>query len=416
MRLQTLFLLLVLCAGPAISQNAAFPLESVAIDGSAVPQPVIMEIAGLRLTAPIDKAGIEQACKRLEDSGIFASASYRYAPGPQKGYAVTLSLSDRTPLSGATIDVPGVDEDEAWQWLSARFRRFDRQVPQVDAAQEYLAGEIEQHLGSRMRGQHLTVRMAADLKTGESTVSFQPEVLPRVQSVAFTGNQAVASSELELVLNKIVANTEYTDRKFAAAIDLNLRPVYEEHGFYRVRFAPSSPQWTDAGVSLTVAITEGERYQLGNVEIAGDDLPIDAMVSAAKFPKGKLANWKQIQGGIWEMERVVKQTGFFEATASPDRSYDDVAHRLDVRIQMNKGPLYHYGAVRITGLSPDLERRARQLWRPKAGDPYDYSYPNDFFQAFSRTVDLRSFRKLNAVTQKGTGDHVVDINLVFESR
>ena len=56
------------------------------------------------------------------------------------------------------------------------------------------------------------------------------------------------------------------------------------------------------------------------------------------------------------------------------------------------------------------------MWRPKPGDPYDYGYPNEFFQAFSRIVDFRNFRKYDGVAQKGTGDHVVDINLVFEAR
>ena len=416
MRLQMTLLLLALCAGPAASQNAAFPLESVMIEGSAIPQPVVLEIAGLHLATPIDKDGIEQACAKLQESGVFASISYRYAPGPKKGYALTLTLADQAPLVAATIDVPGADEEEAWRWLSARFRRFDRQVPQVDAAQKFLAGEIERHIGSGMRGQHLTVRMETDFRTRKLALSFQPEVLPRVQSVAFAGNQAVSSSELAAVLNKIVANIEYTDRKFAAVVDLNLRPVYEEHGFYRVRFSPGAAQWKEAGVSLTVGITEGAPYQLGKVEIVGDNLPVDAMVSAGKFPKGKLANWKQIQDGIWEMEKVVKRTGFFEATASPDRSYDDVTHVLDLRIQMQKGPLYHFGAVRFSGLSPDLEGRAKRLWKAKPGDPYDYAYPNEFFQAFSRTVDFRNFRKYHAVAQKGTGDHVMDMNLIFESR
>ena len=226
-----------------------------------------MGIAGLTLAKPIDKAGIEQACKRLQDSGIFASISYRYAPGPKRGYAVTLSLADQAPLSAATIDVPGADENEAWQWLSARFQRFDRQVPQVDGAQKYLAGEIARHLESRLRGQHLTTRMEIDLKTRKLTLSFQPEVLPRVQLVAFTGNEAVASSDLSSVLSRIVANAEYTDRRFAAAVELNLRPVYEQRGYYRVQFVPGSPQVTEAGVSVNVAITEGAPYRLGKVEL-----------------------------------------------------------------------------------------------------------------------------------------------------
>jgi outer membrane protein assembly factor BamA len=416
MRLQLFLPLLALLAIPAATQTAVFPLESVGIEGSSIPQSVILDMAGLKVGVPIDKAGIEQACKGLQESGLFASISYRYAPGPQKGYALTLILADQAPLAAATIDVPGGDEIETWKWLTAKFHRFDHEVPQVDAAHKYLAAQIEQHLGSRMRGQRLTVRMESDLKTRKLTLSFQPEVLPRVQSVTFTGNQAVTSAELSSVLNGIVANQEYTDRKFAAALELNLRPVYEQHGYHRVAFASANTQLTESGVSVNVVVTEGAALQLGKVELIGENLPVDAMLSSAKLPKGKLANWKQIQEGIWEMEKVLKRAGFFETTASPDRAYDDNTHALDLRIPISRGPLYHFGQLRISGLSPELQERARQMWRPKSGDPYDYSYTNEFFQTFSRVVDFRNLRKYDAVVQKGVGDHVMDINLVFESR
>jgi len=416
MRLWNLLLLAALCARPAVSQDAGHLLESIAIDGTSIPRPVVLEVSGLRAAAPIDESGIKQACKKLQESGLFSSIAYRYAPGKKNGYALTLTLTDQTPLVAATIDVPGADENEAWLWLSTKFQRFQRQVPQTDGAQQFLALELERHIGGAMRGQHMTVRMETDFRTRRMSLSFQPEVLPRTQSVVFTGNQAVAAGELSPVLNKVVANSEYTDRRFASALELNLRPVYEEHGFYRVQFTPGRPQWSDAGVSVSVAIAEGPAYQLGNVEIVGDDLPVDAMLSAAKFPGGKLANWRMIQNGIWEMEKIVKRTGFFEAAASPDRSYDDAARLLNLRIRLAKGPLYHFGEVHFIGLNPELESKARGLWKAKPGDPYDYAYPNDFLQAFSRTVDLRRFRKYDATEQKGIGDHVMDVNLVFQPK
>lgn len=415
MRFLPLILLFILCAGSADSQEGAFPLESVTIEGSTIPQAVILEIAGLQLAAPIDKAGIEQACKKLQDSGIFASIAYTYAPGPKNGYALTLNLTDQTALATAVIDVAGADENEAWQWVSAKFRRFDHQAPQADAAQKYLAGELEQHLRSQLHGQHLTVRMETDLKTRKLTLLFQPEVLPKIQEVSFLGNEVVASKELAAALNPILLNSDYTDRKFAAAIEMNLRPVYEERGYCRVKFVRSNPKQTSSGVSLSIAITEGARYQLRQVDVVGESLPVNAMLSAAKFPEGKLANWTQIQAGIWEMEKVVKRMGFFEATASPERSYDDTAHVLDLHIRMAKGPLYHFGEMRITGLRPDLEGRAKRIWKLTTGDPFDYAYPSEFFQALSRAVDLRNF-KYNAVARKGAGDHVMDVNLVFELR
>jgi len=410
------WLALHLClAIPALPQEAAFPLESVSIEGSVIPQPAILEITGLRVNSPISKVGIQDACYKLQETGLFASVSYRYASGPKKGYALTIVLADQTDLA-AVIDVPGTDENEIWQWLSRRFGRFNRQVPQAEAAQRYLAHEIEQHLGDKMRDQHMTVRMETDLKTRALVLSFEPEVLPRVQSVAFSGNQAVPSADLASALNGVVLNSDYTSRRFASAVDLNLRPVYEEHGYYRVQFAPGGPEFKNGGVAVQLAIQEGAPYTLGKVDVDGTDLPADRMMSAAKLPIGELANWKQIQTGIWDMERVVKRTGFFEAVATPDRLYDDSAHILNLRVRIKKGPLYRFGEIRMTGLGAELETQARASWKPKSGDPYDYAYPSEFLRAFSRSADLRGFRKIDAKTRRGAVDHVMDIELVFEPR
>ena len=400
----------------AIAQSGPVPLEFVTAEGSTIPQSVVQEIAGLKIDAPIDQAGIEEACRKLQDSGLFASISYRYAQGAQKGFALTLSLADQTPSSGATIDVPGVDEDEAWRWLAGRFRRFDRQVPQAETAQKFLAHELEGHLGKAMRGQPLTVRMENDFKTRKLTLSFQPEVLPKLGAVTFTGNAAISAVELGAVLNRVTANADYTDRKFAAALELNLRPFYEEHGFYRVKLVPGRAQLTANGAAVNVAVTEGASYQLGTVEVLGENLPVESMMGAAKFPKGRLANWRQIQEGIWAMEKVVKRSGYFAATATPERSFDDAAHLLGLRIRVNLGPLYHYGEFRVAGLNADQEAKARRLWKGKKGEPYDYGYPVEFMQELSRVVEFRNFQRHDAVTRKGVGDHVMDVDLVFEGR
>jgi hypothetical protein len=406
-----LFLLVTLCGAPALSQGA-FPLESLTVEGSAIPQPVVMEIAELHLNAPVDKAAIDLACRKLQHSGLFAAISYRYAPGPKKGYAVSLKLEDPNPLAPASIDVPGVDESETWQWLVSKYRRFDHLVPQGEDAQHYLGAEIERHLGARTRGQHLTVRVEVNLNNGKMIQSFQPETLPKVKAVSFAGNESVPSKELSAVLDPLVADADYTDRKFVSILELNLRPVYEQRGYYRVKFTPGAPQWTDAVVSLNVAIAEGAPYQLGRTELLGDALPEAAMIKAAKFPNGKLADWKQIQEGIWEMEKVVKRTGYFQAAALPVRSYDDASHILDLTFRVNKGPLFHFGELTITGLTPDLAARGKQLWKPKTGDPYDYAYTGEFLQDFSRTLDFRKY-KFDEKVKKGQGDHVMDIELIF---
>jgi hypothetical protein len=94
------------------AQGDSFPLESVSVEGTALSKDVVLELAGLRLGAPIDQAAMQTASQKLNDSGMFESVNYSYASGAKHGYALTLKLADPHALFKATIDIPGVNEDE----------------------------------------------------------------------------------------------------------------------------------------------------------------------------------------------------------------------------------------------------------------------------------------------------------------
>ena len=186
---------------------------------------------------------------------------------------------------------------------------------------------------------------------------------------------------------------------------------------YRVKFPGVTAQNVDSSsVAVTVAIEEGAKFNLGEVHIIGNDLPIDAMLAAAGFKKGKVANWTEIQNGIWAMEKPVKRTGYFDAAAKPERVLHDDERIVELNISFYKGPLYHFGQLRISGLSPDLEAKARKTWKMESGNPYDYAYAGDFIREFSKSVDFRQFKKYDVKAQRGSGDHVMDVTLMFEQK
>src|SRR5258708_32054431 len=106
------------------AEAGAFPVGAVAGEGAAISRGTVLEIAGLRIGAPVNKSAIEQACGRLQESGIFSAIDYHYAPGPKHGYVLALKLTD-PGLSEASIDIPGIDENEVWQWLASRYPDFN---------------------------------------------------------------------------------------------------------------------------------------------------------------------------------------------------------------------------------------------------------------------------------------------------
>lgn len=414
-RMVSLFMALV-CS--ALAQNSSFPLESVAVEGTALSKKAVMEIAGLHIGSPVDKAAMEAATQKLGESGLFESVNYRYAPGPKRGYALTLQVVDPSSYLNATIDIPGVNEDEIWKWLAARYPSLDHKVPGSEAAQRFIVAKIEEHASVALAGHHITGALASDLKPGaKATVSFQPDPLPQIAKMSFTGQSELTSDELIALIPKDITEHGYTDRLFRQAVDLNLRRAYEQHGMYRVRFpaitAQINPGWS---VSVLTSVEEGAKFTLGDVQILGDQLPVDAMLKAAKFRKGEVANWTELQNSIWELEKPVKRMGYLNVATRPQRILNDDKSVLDLKIAVFPGPLFRFGQLQITGLNPNLEAQARKIWTLKAGDPFDYDYPKDFFRAFFASVDSRQFNKYAVKMQKGAGENVMDFALAFEPR
>jgi outer membrane protein assembly factor BamA len=399
------------------AQNAAVPLELVSLEGTALSKEFVLEMAGLRVGSPIDKAGIDAACGKLRDSGIFVSIGYRYSSSPKRGYALSLTVADQSSLVDAEFDFPGIDGNELWQWLVAQYPSFNRKVPDNEVAQKFIAGKLEQYLGARLEEQRVVTRLEADLAPRRRMViSFQPEALPMVGSLSFTGNRELASGELSGRVQKIVGDQGYTDRHFRTIVEMNLRRAYEERGFYRVRFPNITARKATSSMEVTVAVEEGPQYTLGEVQLIGDKIPAAAMLEAADFKKGQVANWTEIQNGIWAMEKPLKRTGYYSAAAKPERVLRDDQRVLDLKISFSMGPLYRFGELRISGLPAGLEAEARKVWMLRPGDPFDYAYPTDFYRDFVRSAGAWKVKKFDAKMKQGTGDNVMDFTLLFELR
>jgi outer membrane protein assembly factor BamA len=409
--------IVLFASGLLWAQSGSFPLEDVKISGSQVPATVVMEISGLKLGQSINEGGIQDACQKLGQSGIFEEVSYRYAPGPQKGYIVTLQLTDPKKLVDAALDIPSIDEKAAWGWITTQFPDFLHQVPQAEEAQQYLATTLEHKFAAGLHGEHLVVRLEQVFATHRSLVSFQPEHLPQIAEMKFNGASRISADELNQLMRKLVANDGYLDRHFRNVVEEALRQFYEQHGMFKVQFpAIQAAEFSPSSVSVTTTIIEGIQYQLADIQLIGDDLPADAMWKAAKFQKGKVANWSDIQQGILRLEVPVKRTGYTDAVAVPERVLDDNSQSLLLKVSFRKGSLYHFGDVTFRGLSPELDAKAHQIWKMKTGDPFDFRYAGDFFRNFSQLTDLRVFKNLRDQDEPGPGDHVKNVIVSFQPK
>ncbi len=416
MRASALLTLAIFSVTLLCAQDA--PLEAVTVDGSQIPKEFIVDLAGLKIGAATNPAAIDAAGARLRDSGIFDSVAYRYAPGENRGYVVTLTVVDQSSMSDASIDIPGVDDAEAWKWLAAKYPQFDRFVPKNEAAERFLIALLEEHLAPQLGGQKLVARMETDMTShpAHMLVSFQPENLPVIASIAFAGQHELTAEQLNGALAKVVAGRGYTDRAFRQMVELNLGRLYEEHGMYRAQFPKIAAASSGPGaVAVSVEIVEGPQFTLGKVDLVGENLPAEAMFKAAKFQTGKLANWTAIQSEIFDSERPLKRTGYMQAASKPERILNDETRILDLKVVYVKGPLFHFGRLSFTGLSAAQEAAARKLWKMAPGDAYDFDYFREFWPGFLKTLGPGRW-SISPKSAPGAGDHVVDLDLAITAQ
>lgn len=403
-----------LCAlSPAWLCGQMHPLESVVVQGSGMSRDTVMGMAGLEIGKPVDKTSIEAACAKLGESGLFQDVQYQYKQGPKNGYAVMLALSDQPRLIRATIDVPDVNEPDVWKWISAKYPAYDRRVPEPGAAQEYLARDIENHLGAQLHGHHIVSQMETDVGGGGSLISFHPDFLPQITGLKFVGPNEVPLSEIRPLMMRVLGSDGYMERRFKQAVELNLRGLYEQYGMYRVRFPEVRMERTsEKEVTVTTVIEEGPQYTLGSVDFSGEGVSAREMEKLTKLKSGEIANWREIDRGLFDAMRVFKATGYLDATPNPERVFDDSQHVLSLRVSVNRGPRYTLESVTFTGLTPEQEAKARQSWSLPTGAPYNEYYGSEFYRDFAKAVDVHQFKKWGVNLKRMPG-HVVDVEVLF---
>jgi outer membrane protein insertion porin family len=393
-----------------------FPLEAVSIEADTnFPQAFVLKWSGLKIGQSADNAIFAEACSKLQATGLFRTAAYRYTPGSKNGYVLVLHLEADANLTDAEIDIPNVsDSDVLWTWLHANYPLKGHQVPENDAALSFYSRAIEEYLAANGKRDEVTTRLGGELGPGgKVTVLFQPKNLPKISSIKFEGTRDISAGDLEKRLASMIIDATYTPLQFRHLLEQNVRPLYEERGFLKVAFAVHSENVTEGNVSVTTTVSEGKTYQLAKVSLEGDDIPVEELLKSGNFKIGKLANWTEVLASIGAAEAPLKRDGYIRLAARTERVLHDDLGSVDVVVHMRNGTQFVFGAFRVSGLAPDLEARALGLWNLKKGQPLNLEYSTAYLKAVSVLPEFSKIRTFSTELKINPESNVADVEISF---
>ena len=403
----------------AAAPAARWPIESLVVEGNrSYTREQILATAGLKRGQVAGRQDFEAARDRLVASGAFETVGYKFAAGPNGGYAATFQVTEVQqvyPVQFEDLHVSAKDLEAAFRGKEPLFSAG--KLPATQPVLDRYSRWLEQYL-SKLGVQEKIAATVAPSTPGDYTIVFSPaRNLPAVAQVTFEGNHVVPQNVLRDAVSGVAIGFPYTEDTFRQVLRASVRPVYEVRGRLRVSFPKirTEPAKDVEGVNVFVTIDEGQSYELGKVAIDGPS-PLDSaqLLKAGDFKTGDIANMQRVNEGLERMRKALRGAGYMDAKVSSDRTIDDDKKTVDLAIGIDAGPRYIMGKLNITGLDLDGEAEMRRIWTLKEGSPFNPDYPNLFLQRVREQGMFDDLGETKADLRPNEHTHTVDVTLIFK--
>jgi outer membrane protein assembly factor BamA len=402
-------------AFPQAAAPTGFPLESLKVKGNEeIPTDRILKVAALPIGRPVSKADFDAARNRLLDTGAFEAVGYEYKPSAAKtGYDGTFEVSEVTPLYPYRFEELGAPEADLREMLRKQESIFGDKIPATTQVMNRYSVALAKFLLDK-------VQVIGDINSdtpGEQMILFRPMgARNNVSEVDFTGNSVLPSEDLRRAIAAVAVGTPYSEPLFRQMLDSAIRTLYEERGRLRVVFSSIkvSKSTENQGVSVMVAIQEGDSYNLGEVTFNGvDGRKATELARIATWRKGEVADFTTIANSLSAIRKSFREEGYLHAATKLDRDLHDAEHTVDLRITVEPGKRYTMGKLTIKGLNINTEPVIRKAWKLQENAPYRESYPDTFLKNIREDGVFEDLDRTAAEVVPNDETGAVDVTLTF---
>jgi len=374
----------------------------------------VLKVGGLQQGQLATDADVQQAGRRMVDSGFFKSVRYRYEPVDG---AVRLTFE----IEEETASVPVIFDNFVWLTdeaivaaLRAEVPAFDGLIPASDDAAVYVARVLQRLIDARGIAGQVQARDRLNTRTGTHQRLFRVNVAGlQLCALHVPGAAAVPESVLVKAAENDIVGKDYSRAFTSDFADGTLRQIYLKRGHLRVAFGPPAASMDAAckGVAVTLPVSEGVAYVwapaewVGAAAIAGKDL--DGLIG---LKRGDVADLTRIDAGFGAVQTAYEKAGYLERRLNVMPKYDDAARTVTFAVSIVEGAQYRMGALELVGFPTAEVANLTKRWRLKPGAVFDGTYLAEFQRDELRRqgATVLAERRLNAET------HLVDVRFALK--
>lgn len=271
----------------------------------------------------------------------------------------------------------------------------------------------------------------------------------KVGKIKFTGNHAFSDRKLIRAMHHDrpygiplyftfipVMSKTYDRDKLTEDLEVGIRGLYQDNGYFRVLVAPDGPVLENIdtrgfrmgvpvlgrsdgkAVNITIPIEEGERYRMGTLKIVSADpdkalsLKVELLKNIFPLKQGDILNVDKLRKALKDYTSAYGEYGFIDFTAEPEFDIDDAQKVINLTLKFDEQKQYYVRRIDFSGNTTTRDKVIRRELLIDEGSLFD---KRRWEISVLRLNQLDYFDRIEAdkavEIKRNTKDSTVDLNL-----
>lgn len=246
----------------------------------------------------------------------------------------------------------------------------------------------------------------------------------RVQKITFLGNQKLKDSYLKSRLGTteggffsfISSSGAYKQDTFDRDMQI-IRYLYLNDGYVKVQVDRPQVYVTPdkKNIYITIRVEEGDQYDVGEVDFAGDLLfTREELFEAININKNKVFAYETLQKDLGDLQAKYGDLGYAFANVIPRMRTNDKDKKVDITFEFDKGNKVYFGRFNVVGNTKTRDKVVRRELKVREGELYNETRKRESIERIQR---LGFFDEVNFKTSTTPEKpDIMNVDIVVKER
>ncbi len=202
----------------------------------------------------------------------------------------------------------------------------------------------------------------------------------KVKKITFLGNRKLKDGFLKSRMqtneggffSAISGSGAYKQDAFDVDVQ-RLRYLYFNEGYVQVKVDRPQVYVTPdkKNIYITIRIDEGEQFDVGDIDFAGDLLySRDELSSSIEINKRTIFSYEVLQKDLSDLQAKYGDLGYAFANVIPRTRINEKDRKVDVTFEFDKGNKVYFGQINVIGNSKTRDKVVRRELKVREGELY----------------------------------------------